>query len=98
MESTSLYQHPNESTMATEFPQPKSPDKNINCDLLVQRKYLIQSMQGDITDKYEYEARIGEGGFGVVYRVKDKTDGKMYAVKAILKSRVNDLRVFGNEV
>ena len=48
----------------------------MSTDYLVQRQYLIQSQEGDITEKYDYEARIGDGGFGVVYRVKEKFDGK----------------------
>ena len=50
--------------------------QKLNPDYLVQRKFFIQSMQGDITERYDHEARIGEGGFGVVYRVRDKIDGK----------------------
>ena len=89
-----------------------SEQQKVNPGFLVQRRFTIQALQGDITERYDHEARIGEGAFGVVYRVRDKIDGKqsqifpnqhvvtgrLYAVKAILKGRVNDVRVFSNEV
>ena len=56
--------------------QPRRLQSKVSADYLVQRQYLIQSQEGDITEKYDYEARIGDGGFGVVYRVKEKFDGK----------------------
>ena len=45
-------------------------------EYLVQRKFMIASISGNIADKYEHEARIGDGGFGVVYKVRHKEDGK----------------------
>jgi len=45
--------------------------------LLVQRKWFIQAIEGDIRQRYEFEDRIGAGAFGAVYRVKDKEDGKL---------------------
>ena len=60
--------------------QPFKTSQKANLDYLVQRKYLIRSNEGDITEKYDYEARIGDGGFGVVYRVKEKFDGKYFGI------------------
>ena len=32
---------------------------------------------------FEEEKRLGEGGFGAVYKVKHKLDGQIYALKKI---------------
>lgn len=39
-------------------------------------------------DSFEVLRRLGEGSFGVVYKVKCKLNGKIYAMKALQKDRV----------
>ena len=52
-------------------------------DFLVQKKWLIRSIQGHIQDKYEFEDRVGTGAFGAVYRARDKEGGKWRQLKCV---------------
>jgi serine/threonine protein kinase len=55
--------------------------------------YKIANMLGkDFNSKYELIGKLGEGGFGEVYKVKDKTSNKLCALKIldIGKLPVND--------
>ena len=38
---------------------------------------------GQILDQFEILEKIGQGGFGWVYRIKEKETGKIYAMKTI---------------
>ena len=67
-------------------------------DLLVQRKWFIKAKEGDIREHYDFEDQVGSGTFGRVYRVRDKRDDQLYAVKSVVKGRMNDLQIFINEI
>ena len=36
-----------------------------------------------VQDDYDYVEKIGEGGYGAVYRVKRKADGRLFALKVL---------------
>ncbi len=38
--------------------------------------------------KYEVLKELGRGTFGIVYKIKNNEDGKLYAMKRILKSKI----------
>jgi len=42
----------------------------------------------DIRSKYVVEKKLGEGGFGVVFLVKDRETGECFAVKSITKGKM----------
>ena len=59
-------------------------------------KYSIY--KGDITQYYEIIKKIGEGGYGKIYKVKNKESGDIRAMKQILKSKIPDIEKFQNEI
>jgi serine/threonine protein kinase len=47
-----------------------------------------------MADKYEKVAKVGEGSFGVVWKVKHKLTGQHYAIKKIrLESTTHGVRM-----
>ena len=46
-----------------------------------------------MSDKYEVLHELGRGTFGIVYKIKNNKDGKLYAMKRILKSKIVYLKV-----
>ena len=46
---------------------------------------IVKQGKGDPYSKYELVSYLGEGGFGKVYRVKDKLTGTNRAMKIIAK-------------
>ena len=52
-----------------------------------------------INNRYKIISKIGHGGFGKVYLVEDKTDGKNYALKVLIpgKSPLSDIKTFMRE-
>lgn len=54
---------------------------------------------GEVIDnKYEVMKSLGQGGFGVVYHVKNSADGNDYALKICLSDDPEHLRRFSREV
>jgi calcium-dependent protein kinase len=51
----------------------------------------------DVKTKYDIKETLGQGTFGVVRRCEGK-DGKSYALKTILKSKVPDTEVLKREI
>jgi serine/threonine protein kinase len=72
----------------------------------VTRSMFIESLQGNIKEKYFFEKKLGSGGYGAVYLAKNKNSGKFYsgsnlsiigekvAIKAMQKSRISDYESF----
>jgi hypothetical protein len=42
----------------------------------IERKWFIDSKQGNIKDDYYFEKKLGSGGYGAVYLAKHKKTGK----------------------
>ena len=42
----------------------------------VTRSMFIESLQGNIKEKYFFEKKLGSGGYGAVYLAKNKVSGK----------------------
>jgi hypothetical protein len=42
----------------------------------VSRSMFIESLQGNIKEKYFFEKKLGSGGYGAVYLAKNKVSGK----------------------
>ena len=45
----------------------------------VTRSMFIESLQGNIKEKYFFEKKLGSGGYGAVYLAKNKVSGKCTA-------------------
>ena len=43
----------------------------------VSRSMFIESLQGNIKEKYFFEKKLGSGGYGAVYLAKNKITGKL---------------------
>jgi WD40 repeat protein/DNA-binding CsgD family transcriptional regulator len=50
----------------------------------------MENLQGTFVKGYQLEERIGNGGFGAVYRAKQTTIGREVAIKIILPSYANN--------
>ena len=65
---------------------------------------FIESLQGNIKEKYFFEKKLGSGGYGAVYLARNKSSGKFansdivlgekVAIKAMQKSRITDYKAF----
>jgi serine/threonine protein kinase len=55
---------------------------------------FVQSLMGNIKEKYFFERKLGSGGYGAVYLAKNKTTGEKMAIKAMQKSRISDYESF----
>ena len=64
----------------------------------VTRALFIESLQGNIKEKYFFEKKLGSGGYGAVYLAKNKVSGEKVAIKAMQKSRISDYESFQNEI
>jgi len=42
----------------------------------VTRSMFIESLKGNIKEKYFFEKKLGSGGYGAVYLAKNKVSGK----------------------
>ena len=43
----------------------------------VSRSMFIESLQGNIKEKYFFEKKLGSGGYGAVYLARNKQNGKL---------------------
>ena len=59
---------------------------------------FVSIYKGDITHFYEIIKKIGEGGYGKIYKVKNKESGDIRAMKQIMKSKIPDIEKFQNEI
>lgn len=51
--------------------------------LVIHKKMFLQARSGNIKEAYFFEKKIGQGGFGVVYRARNKLTFKRVAIKVI---------------
>ena len=49
-------------------------------------------------ENYKIERQIGEGSFGLIYQVKNKTTNEVFACKKVSKINLIDLEKFKNEI
>ena len=61
------------------------------------KKNFIRMKEDNIFDEYEIKEKLGEGAYGYVYKVTQKTTNYLRAVKAIKKNSV-DYEEFSNEM
>lgn len=47
------------------------------------RAMFVDSLQGNIKEKYFFEKKLGSGGYGAVYLAKNKSTGEKVAIKAM---------------
>ena len=66
--------------------------------LKINKESFVAIYKGDITQYYEIIKKIGEGGFGKIYKVKNKESGDIRAMKQIMKSKIPDIEKFQNEI
>jgi len=55
-------------------------------------------MEGDITQFYEVQKKIGEGAYGKIYKVRDKQSGDIRAMKQVTKAKIQDMGKFQDEI
>lgn len=72
-------------------------DKWLNKNVIVQKRLFIQARHGNIKDEYFFEKKVGQGGFGVVYKAKNRLTQKKVAIKAVHKSKISDMTGFIQE-
>ena len=66
--------------------------------LKINKESFVSIYKGDITQYYEIIKKIGEGGYGKIYKVKNKESRDIRAMKQILKSKIPDIEKFQNEI
>ena len=66
--------------------------------LKINKESFVSIYKGDITHFYEIIKKIGEGGYGKIYKVKNKESGDIRAMKQIMKSKIPDIEKFQNEI
>jgi calcium-dependent protein kinase len=66
--------------------------------LKINKESFVTINKGDITQNYEIIKKIGEGGYGKIYKVKNKESGDIRAMKQIMKSKIPDIEKFQNEI
>ena len=58
---------------------------------------FLRFKQGSIKEEYFFDRKVGHGGFGIVYKAKNRITLKTVAIKAIQKFKLNDINLFKNE-
>ena len=56
------------------------------------RSMFIESLVGNIKEKYFFEKKLGSGGYGAVYLAKNKQTGKFLNTNCYFKVRKLQLR------
>ncbi|XP_074866291.1 eukaryotic translation initiation factor 2-alpha kinase 1 [Carettochelys insculpta] len=57
---------------------------SVDCDTDSGKEVLFEAQTSRYLNEFDEIARLGEGGYGTVYKVRNKLDGQYYAVKKIL--------------
>jgi len=61
----------------------KQAMKIIVTQLKADKQMFLKARQGNIKDEYFFERQVGHGGFGVVYKAKNRNTHRTVAIKAI---------------
>lgn len=77
--------------------QQKLINRWLNKNVIVQKRLFLQARNGNIKDEYFFEKKVGQGGFGVVYKAKNRLTQKRVAIKAVHKSKITDMTGFIRE-
>ena len=64
----------------------------------INKEFFIKNSKGDVTYFYEVIKKIGEGSYGKVYIVKNKTSQDIRAMKQLDKNKIKNPETFKNEV
>ena len=62
------------------------------------KKNFVGKTEGLFLDNYEEIKQLGKGGYGKVYRVKNKKSGDVHACKELSKLCIKDLEKFEREI
>ncbi|MCQ2821395.1 MAG: protein kinase [archaeon] len=65
---------------------------------MINKESFVISHYGDIFSAYRKIKVIGEGAYGEVFRLQKKSTGEFFACKQILKSKIENLQIFTNEI
>ena len=66
--------------------------------LKINKESFVTIIEGDITQFYEVQKKIGEGAYGKIYKVRNKQSGDIRAMKQITKSKITDMGKFQTEI
>ena len=66
--------------------------------LKINKKNIIGKTEGLMTDYYEVVKKLGQGTYGKVYSVKNKTTGQIRACKQLSKHMIQDKTQFQTEI
>lgn len=66
--------------------------------LKINKKNIIGKTEGLMTDYYEVVKKLGQGTYGKVYSVKNKTTGEIRACKQLSKHMIQDKTQFQTEI
>jgi len=69
-----------------------------NVPLKINKESFVTIIEGDITQFYEVQKKIGEGAYGKIYKVKNKQSGDIRAMKQITKTKITDMGKFQTEI
>ena len=66
-------------------------------DLIFDKRNFVRMKNDNIFDEYEIKEKLGEGAYGCVYKVQQKSTHFLRAVKALKKDNI-DYNEFNNEM
>ena len=69
-----------------------------NVPLKINKESFVTIIEGDITQFYEVQKKIGEGAYEKIYKVKNKQSGDIRAMKQITKTKITDMGKFQTEI
>ena len=66
--------------------------------LKINKESFVTIIEGDITQFYEVQKKIGEGAYGKIYKVRNKQSGDIRAMKQVTKTKIQDMGKFQTEI
>ena len=66
--------------------------------LRINKESFVTIIEGDITQFYEVQKKIGEGAYGKIYKVRNKQSGDIRAMKQVTKTKIQDMGKFQDEI